>query len=159
MDAARHARAGDALMNPATRYELVRLLHISADIVFIAGLLAGALVLAALSLQAAPALAKDHRLVDGVRRWNRAVTGPALVLAWGCGIWLALQAGWLHSGWLQAKLALVLALSAVHGSLSAALRRACASAPVVPSRAWRVTPALALGAVVAVIWLALMKPF
>jgi protoporphyrinogen IX oxidase len=146
-------------MAPATRYELVRLLHISADIVFIAGLLAGALVLAALSFQAAPDLVKEHRLIDAVRRLNRIVTGSALVVAWVCGIWLALQAGWFASHWLQLKLVLVLALSAMHGSLSAALRQACAPAPVVPSRAWRVIPALALGATAVVAWLALMKPF
>jgi uncharacterized membrane protein len=146
-------------MNAATRYDLVRLLHISADIVFIAGLLAGALVLAALSFQDRTGLAKDHRLVDGMRRLNRAVTGPALVLAWACGLWLALQAGWFHSGWLQAKLVTVLALSAVHGSLARALRLACADVPSVPSRAWRVVPALALAALVAILWLALVKPF
>jgi uncharacterized membrane protein len=146
-------------MSPATRYDLVRLVHISADIVFIAGLLAGALVLAALSYQTSTDLAKEQRLVDGMRRLNRVVTGSALALAWGCGIWLALQAGWFHSGWLHAKLVLVLALSALHGALSSALRRACASPPAPPSRAWRVTPALALGAIVAVLWLALIKPF
>jgi len=146
-------------MASATRYELVRLLHVSADIVFIAGLLAGALVLAALSFQAAPDLVKERRLIDAMRRLNRIVTGPALVIAWICGTWLALQAGWFASHWLQFKLVLVLALSAVHGSLSAALRRACASVPAVPGRAWRVTPALALVATAIVVWLALMKPF
>ena len=135
------------------------LLHVSADIVFIAGLLAAALVMTALSFQAAPDLVKERRLIDGMRRWHRVVTAPALVVAWGCGIWLALQAGWFHGGWLHVKLVLVLALSALHGVLSASLRRACASVPAVPARAWRVTPALALGAIVAVIWLALMKPF
>jgi len=146
-------------MAPATRYELVRLLHVSADIVFIAGLLAGALVLAALSFQAEPELAEERRLVDAMRRFNRIVTGPALVIAWICGTWLALQAGWFASHWLQFKLVLVLALSAVHGSLSAGLRRACAPVPAVPSRAWRATPALALVATAIVVWLALMKPF
>ena len=146
-------------MTPATRYDLVRLLHISADIVFIAGLIAGALVLAALSFQTAPELVRERRLVDAARRFNRAVTGPALVVAWLCGLWMAVQAGWFASHWLQLKLVLVLALSAVHGSLSAGLRRACAPAPAVPARAWRVTPALALGATAVVVWLALMKPF
>lgn len=147
------------MMNSATRYDLVRVLHVSADIVFVAGLLAGALVLMALSFQSASELVKERRLVDGMRRWNRVVTGPALVVAWGCGIWLALQVGWFHSGWLQAKLVLVLGLSAAHGSLAAALRRACVATPAVPSRAWRGLPALALVAIVAVLWLALMKPF
>lgn len=157
--AARHALADNAPMNPATRYDLVTLLHISADIVFVAGLLAAALVLAALSFQAAPTLAREQRLIGGMRRWHRVVTTPALLLAWACGIWLALQAGWFHSGWLHAKLVLVLALSALHGVLSGALRRAAGPAPAVPGRAWRVAPALALGAIVAVVWLALLKPF
>jgi uncharacterized membrane protein len=146
-------------MSPATRYDLVRLLHIGADIVFVLGLLAGALVLAALSFQAAPDLVKERRLIAGMHRWNRVVTGTALVLAWACGIWLALQAGWFHGGWLQAKLVLVFALSGLHGSLSKALRLAHAPVPALPSRAWRVTPVLALGAIVAVLWLVLMKPF
>ena len=67
-----------------------------------------------------------------MRRLNRVVTGPALVIAWVCGIWLALQAGWFASHWLQVKLVLVLGLSAVHGSLSAGLRRACAPGPWCP---------------------------
>ena len=146
-------------MNGATLYDLVRVLHIGADIVFIGGLLAGTLVLAALSLQSTPDMLEERRLVAGMRRINRVVTGPALVILWACGLWLAWRAGWFASGWLHAKLALVLALSALHGGLSSALRRASAPAPAVPARAWRATPALVLGAVVAVMWLALMKPF
>lgn len=146
-------------MSPATRYDLVRLLHVSADIVFAAGLLAAALVMAALSFQAAPDLAKERRLIAGLRRWHRSVTTTALVLAWLCGLWLALQAGWFASTWLHVKLVLVVALSALHGLLAVALGRADALAPSVPARAWRLTPVLALLAVVAVVWLALMKPF
>ena len=146
-------------MTAATLYDLVRVLHISADIVFIAGLLAGVLALAALSFQAAPDMAKERRLIAAMRGFNRVVTGPALVILWACGLWLAWRAGWFASGWLHVKLVLVLALSALHGGLSVALRRACAPAPAVPARAWRATPALALGAVVGVIWLAVMKPF
>ncbi|MCK9687254.1 CopD family protein [Scleromatobacter humisilvae] len=146
-------------MDAATRYDLVRVLHIGADIVFVAGLLAGALVLAALSFQAAPALIKERRLVAAMLRINRVVTGSALLLAWACGLWLAWQAGWFASGWLHVKLVLVLALSALHGGLSAALRRAGADAPRVPARAWRAAPALALAGVAGVVWLALGKPF
>ena len=146
-------------MSPATRYDLVTLLHVTADFLFVAGLLAAALLLAALSTHDAAQLARERRLVVAMRRWHRAVTTPALVVAWACGVWLALQAGWFHSGWLHIKLVLVLALSALHGVLSAALRRASADAAVPPARAWRAMPLLALGAIVAVAWLALLKPF
>lgn len=146
-------------MDPATRYQLLLLVHLSADIVFIAGVLAAALVLAALSFQAAPSLARERRLVGAMRRWHRRVTTPALLLAWACGVALALQAGWFASGWLHVKLALVVALSALHGIESAGLRRASADAPAVPARAWRAMPPLALGAIAVAIGLALLKPF
>ena len=57
-------------MSPATRYDLVTLLHVTADIVFIAGLLAAALLLAALSthVQRAACLERRDLLVaDAVR--------------------------------------------------------------------------------------------
>ena len=146
-------------MNPATRYDAVVLVHLSADIVFVLGLLAAALVLAALSFQPQATLAKERGLVAAVRRWHRVVTTPAMLVAWACGLWLALQAGWFHSGWLHAKLVLVLALSGLHGGLSAALRRVGGDHAAVPSRVWSAVPLLALVAVVAVVWLALVKPF
>ncbi len=144
-------------MSLATLYSLVVLLHLSADIVFVASLLAGSLVLAALSLQPAAEMARSHGLVVGMRRWHRAVTTPALLVVWACGLWLAWRAGWFASGWLHAKLVLV--LSGLHGMLSAALRRASAASPAIPSRAWRVLPAIALVIAAVVVWLALMKPF
>jgi uncharacterized membrane protein len=146
-------------MSPATRYDLVTLVHVSADIVFVFGLLAATLVLAALAFQPAPDLARERRLIAGMHRWHRAVTSPALVIAWACGLWLALQAGWFHSGWLHAKLVLVLALSALHGAVSASLRRAGAPAARTPAPGWRTSPAFALGTIAAVLWLALIKPF
>ena len=50
-------------MSPATRYDLVTLLHVTADFVFVAGLLAAALLLAALSTHDAAQLARERRLV------------------------------------------------------------------------------------------------
>ena len=146
-------------MSPAARYDLVVLLHVTADIVFVAGLLAAALVLAALSTHDAAQLARERRLIGAMRGWHRKVTTPSLLLAWGLGVWLAVQAGWFHSGWLHVKLALVLALSALHGVASGALRRASADAGAPPARAWRALPLLALAAIAGVVWLALLKPF
>ncbi len=148
-------------MTPATRYDLVVVLHVSADLVFVFGLLAATLALAALSLQDASELAMDRarRLAAGLRRWHLAVTTPALALAWICGVGLALQVGWFHSGWLQFKLAIVVALSALHGASSLALRRACGPTPIGPQRTWLAAPALTLAGATAALWLAWMKPF
>jgi putative membrane protein len=49
------------------------------------------------------------------RRLMRAIMLPALLVTWATGLTLAVQAGFLHAGWFHAKLALVIALSALHG--------------------------------------------
>jgi uncharacterized membrane protein len=146
-------------MPVATLYALVTLVHVSADILFIGGLVMISLLVAALSFQRADSLARERRLIAGVRRWDRCVTAPALALAWLCGAWLAWKAGWFGAGWLSAKLVLVVLVSALHGALAAALRRLCAAAPTPPARAWRAVPVVAFLAIVGIAWLALFKPF
>ena len=146
-------------MDASLRYDLIRLLHVGADIVFAAGLIAGSLALAAFSTQTVAELARERGLVAGLRRFHRAVTGPALLVVWACGLWLASQAGWFASGWLHVKLVLVLVLSGLHGALSAALRRAYDDSPAVPGRHWRVLPPLVIGCILAIVWLAWVKPF
>ncbi len=54
------------------------------------------------------------------RRLLRAIINPAMIATWVLGLWLAWYGpdpryGWFASGWLEAKLALVVILSAVHG--------------------------------------------
>jgi len=49
------------------------------------------------------------------RRLLKAIINPAMIATWIFGLWLAWEAGFFRSGWLHAKLALVLVLSGVHG--------------------------------------------
>jgi putative membrane protein len=49
------------------------------------------------------------------RRLLHAIINPAMVASWVLGLWLAYDAGFFRAGWFHAKLALVLALSAMHG--------------------------------------------
>jgi protoporphyrinogen IX oxidase len=54
------------------------------------------------------------------RRLLRGIINPAMIATWVLGLWLAWHGpdprfGWFASGWLQAKLVLVVLLSAVHG--------------------------------------------
>jgi protoporphyrinogen IX oxidase len=48
-------------------------------------------------------------------RLLRIIMGPAMLIVWLSGFWLAYQAGFLQSGWLHAKIALVLLMSGLHG--------------------------------------------
>ncbi len=45
----------------------------------------------------------------------RRIMLPAMLVTWGTGIAIALQAGYSAAGWFHAKLALVIVLSALHG--------------------------------------------
>jgi protoporphyrinogen IX oxidase len=54
------------------------------------------------------------------RRLLRGIINPAMIATWVFGLWLAWLGpdshyGWFASGWLLAKLALVVVLSGVHG--------------------------------------------
>ena len=69
---------------------------------------------------AAKASAKERERSQAL---NRYVTTPALVLVWVLGLTLAHQGGWFAAGWLHAKIALVVLLSALHGVVAARWRR------------------------------------
>jgi protoporphyrinogen IX oxidase len=48
-------------------------------------------------------------------RLMRVIVRPAMLVTWATGITLALKGALFSAGWLHAKLALVIALSALHG--------------------------------------------
>ncbi|TCW83411.1 hypothetical protein C5O80_15810 [Burkholderia sp. SRS-46] len=94
-------------------YLLLKAAHVLAVVTFAGGLLMLSVCvrIANLAVQRA------------ARRWDRAVTAPALALVWITGIALALHGHWFGAAWLSAKLVVVIALSALHGILSGTLRR------------------------------------
>ena len=49
------------------------------------------------------------------RRLLRAIINPAMILTWVLGLTLVWLGGWHTAGWMHAKFALVIVLSAVHG--------------------------------------------
>jgi len=129
-------------------YTWCKALHVAAAITFVAGVLADAVFLSAVSGRDGAARA--------VYRWDRMVTTPAMLLVWALGLTLALEGGWFHAGWLSTKLALVVALSGVHGVQSAKLRRlAGGSAAKAPSHL--VAP-LVVGCAVAIAILVVVRP-
>ena len=49
------------------------------------------------------------------RRLMRVIMLPALLVTWASGIMLAVQGGFVNTGWFRAKVLLVIGLSALHG--------------------------------------------
>ena len=97
-------------------YPIIKALHLVSVFLFVGGLLAGAWQLANAS---PPAGTRWNAL-----QWHRRVTTAAMFGAWTFGLMLAEVGHWLPAPWLIIKLALVLALSTLHGVLSGRLRSA-----------------------------------
>lgn len=101
---------------PSRLYLWLKALHVVAVIIWIAGMFY------------LPQLFADHceaeagtRQAQAFKRMEQRVltviVNPAMVVSWAVGLWLVGDGGWMLAGWLQAKVALVLLLSGVHGYL------------------------------------------
>lgn len=100
-------------------YPWLKALHVASAIIFVGGVLSVSVFLAAV----ARSEAETSAVAMAIRRWDQAVTSPAMLLVWALGLAMALDAGWFTNLWLQAKLVFVVILSAVHGVQSGRLRR------------------------------------
>lgn len=131
-------------------YLWIKLLHITAAFVFFAGVVSVSLFLSVAGSSAPP-----PQIVYGVRRWDRRIVQPAMVLTWGLGIFAATLGGWFAQGWLFIKIGLVVLLSAIHGIQVGRLRRL--GEGIAPSAAAWVAPAL-LFLLAAIVFLVIAKP-
>lgn len=97
-------------------YLWIKAIHVAAVLIFIAGLFAQSLAVAAGGRG-------DRGTGALVSHWDRRVTVPAMLLVWLTGATIAVDGGWFASPWLWGKLAIVVALTALHGVQSGRLRR------------------------------------
>ena len=137
-------------MMPTDLYPWLKAAHVACALLFVGGVLAGSLVLAA-NLSAPDRIAP---LASALRRWDRMVTIPAMLGVWAFGIGLAIWGGWFAYFWLQAKVVLVVVLSAVHGIQSGKIRRLSSGAAVLSLNGAKIV----LPIVVAIAVLAVAKP-
>jgi putative membrane protein len=103
-------------------YEWVKAFHIIAVIAWMAGMLyLPRLFVYHCAAETGSVQSETFKVME--RRLLRAIINPAMVATWVFGLWLAWlgpdsRYGWFASGWLWAKIILVLGLSAVHGLLA-----------------------------------------
>ena len=109
--------------------------------------------------EAAPGSAEEARWIERERRLRRIIITPAMLLAWTFGLTLA----WINQlwvlGWFQAKLAIVLALSAYHGGMVAYGRKLARGERPVSGRALRMMNEVPGLAVVLIVVLVIVRPF
>ncbi len=93
------------------------------------------------------------------RRLLRAIINPAMIATWILGLWLAWSGHWFDSGWLQAKFTLVLALSALHGLFARWVKAFAIDANRHSQRFYRIINEIPTLLMIAIVILAVVKPF
>jgi protoporphyrinogen IX oxidase len=93
------------------------------------------------------------------RRLLKAIINPAMIAAWVLGLLLAWMGDWFTAGWLHGKLALVLALSAVHGYFARQVRMFAADANKRSARFYRFLNEAPTLLMVGIVILVIVKPF
>ena len=93
------------------------------------------------------------------RRLLRAIVNPAMIATWVLGLWLAWSSGAYRSGWLEAKFALVLLMSGVHGLFARWVRHFGADRNRHSAKFYRIINELPTVLMVGIVLLAVVKPF
>lgn len=104
-------------------YQFLVLLHAAAVMAWVGGSLFVSLYLLSAPHRDGDEAPRGRGMLPRLRRWNLCVTTPAMALAWLLGLHLAFSVGWFAMKWIWVKAGCALALSALHGVQSAALRR------------------------------------
>lgn len=93
------------------------------------------------------------------RRLLRAIINPAMMVTWVVGLWLAWKGFGFSGGWLHAKIALVVGMSAVHGYFSRTVRMFAEDRNEKPARHWRIMNEVPTLLMIAIVVLVIVKPF
>lgn len=112
-------------------------------------------------MQVAPGSATSDLFVVMERRLLRAIMNPAMIAAWVLGVTLVLTPGvvdW-HAGWWHVKFAGVIAMSGIHGHLSAARKRFAAGERPKTERYWRAINEVPTLLLIIIVVMVIVKPF
>ena len=149
--------------NDATMYQWIEAFHIIAVIAWMAGMLyLPRLFVYHCAAEKGSVQSETFKVME--RRLLRAIINPAMIATWLLGLWLAWHGpdsryGWFASGWLETKIGLVLALSALHGMLARWVKDFAADSNRHSQRFYRIINELPTILMIAIVILAVVKPF
>jgi len=147
-----------ALARPSGLYPWLKALHVIAVIAWMAGML----YLPRLFVyhcEAEPGSRQSETFKVMERRLLTIIINPAMVVTWAVGLWLAWDGDLFASGWLEAKLVLVLVLSAVHGLCVRWVREFGLDQNRNPQRFYRLINEVPTVLMIGIVILAVVKPF
>jgi putative membrane protein len=141
-------------------YLWIKALHIIAVIAWMAGML----YLPRLFVyhcETTPGTAESERFKVMERKLLRMIVNPAMIAVWILGLTLSLLPAtdaW-HHGWFQLKFALVIVMSGAHGMFASWVKVFARDANTRPQRFYRLWNEVPTVLMVAIVILAVVKPF
>ena len=139
-------------------YLWIKAFHIIAVIMWMAGML----YLPRLFVyhcETTPGSAESARFKVMEKKLLRVILNPAMVATWVLGLTLVWLTRADQQHWFQLKFILVLAMSGIHGFYAGAVRRFANDANTRPQRFYRIMNEVPALLIVAIVILAVVKPF
>ena len=109
--------------------------------------------------ESTPGSQEERRWIDRERKLRNIIITPSMILVWILGITLATVGHWWTSGWLMAKLLIVVGLSAYHGYMVGYGKKLARGERPVSGRALRIMNEIPGIATAAIVVLVVLKPF
>jgi putative membrane protein len=145
-------------IDPANLYLWIKAAHVIAVISWMAGMLyLPRLFIYHTAAERGSVQSETFKVME--RRLYRLIINPAMIATWVFGLWLAWKGFGFSGGWLHAKIAAVLALSAVHGYLGGVVRRFAEDRNEKSARHWRIVNEVPTVLMVVIVVLVVVKPF
>lgn len=139
-------------------YDLARGLHIIAVIAWMAGLLMLPR-LYAYQMEAQPGGELERKMIDAAAKLRSIILTPALAATWVLGLWLLhYDAARLGEPWLIGKLALVIAITGLHGFYVSEGKKLARGERRRSAKFWRMINEIPFVIAIGVVLLATLEP-
>lgn len=145
-------------LDPSNFYLWAKAIHIMAVIAWMAGMFyLPRLFIYHCEAEKGSVQSETFKVMEG--RLLRVIINPAMTVSWVFGLWLAWDGGFLWDGWFHAKLAGVVAMSAVHGYFARAVRLFREDRNVRSQKFWRLMNEAPTILMIAIVIFVVVKPF
>lgn len=139
-------------------YEWMKALHVLAVMIWMAGMMV--LPFLFMSHCDAPVGSEKSALLKTIEHFLlKRIINPAMIVAWLAGPYLAWSGHWWTSGWFHAKLAVVVALSGVHGLFARWVKDFAADRERNMRLTYSIASTLPITALTAIVILVIVRPF
>jgi putative membrane protein len=138
-------------------YEWIKAFHVIAIISWMAGMLyLPRLFIYHCDAEIGSKQSETFKIME--RRLFKAIINPAMMVAWGLGLYMMWERQWYSVGWFQGKLALVILMSAVHGYFARRVRDFAADRNVMSQKFYRIINEFVTTLMIGIVILVIVKP-